>query len=152
MQQLLVSRLPNGTGQFLNRAMNQSIGGAIGVELVVAHVKTRAIGRIFPDVLGKQNAPAEAGQVILNRLIVAGKTALCEHNEVVQEEMKKHLQHIETLHGIDLAFVEYSQRLETAPGAQHFEENPFGIFIAVRKIHLRQDFQHGSVRVSIIPT
>ena len=145
MQQLLVSRLANGTGQFLNRAMNQSIGGSIGAELVIAHVKTRAIGCIFPDVLRKQNAPAEAGQVILHRLIVAGKTALCEHDEVVQKEMDEHLQHIETPHGVDLALVEYGQRFETAPGAQHVEENPFGVFIAVRKIDLRQDFQHGSL-------
>ena len=73
MEQLLVSRLPHETDQFVNGAVNQAIGRAVGTELVIADVKTRTVGRIVTNVLRKQDSPTQIRLVIFLRLIVTSK-------------------------------------------------------------------------------
>ena len=144
MQQLLVSRLASCSYQSVDRAVYQTICRPIGAELVVANVKTRAIGCVFTDVLGEQNPPAQAPQVVLHGMVLACKATLCEHDEVVQEQMDEHLQHIESPHSLNLGLVEYSLRSESTPRSKHGIKNPFGfgfIFVVFDEIHLWQDFQ-----------
>lgn len=51
MQQLLIARLSYHRFEFINRAVNQAIGGTVGIEIIVLHIKTRAVGNSRADIL-----------------------------------------------------------------------------------------------------
>ena len=57
------------------RALNESIGGAIDAEFVVLHEEPRFVDQILPQLIPKQDAPAQVRQIFIHPHIPPAEAA-----------------------------------------------------------------------------
>ena len=125
------------------RSVNQSIGRPIDAEHVMRNEELRTVGEICSQLVAKQKASPQVGQVLLDRYITPRQSGPSKRVNGCQELANEDIKHREAPHGADTAF---GQRFaQSAPASQHSQKCLAGLFVVgirfTAEIDLWENFQ-----------
>ena len=87
------------------------------------------VGQVLPDLFPEQKTAPEVGQVVFEGNVVAGEAVAGEVGEVLKEQVREDLEHRKAPKRPDGAPRQLGVA-QTAPGAEHFQEDPARLFVA----------------------
>ena len=148
MEPLPVRGVPRDAHEPPQRTVDQAVRRPVRGEFVEADVEPGAVYQILADMLRKQNPPAQAGKVGLLRPVGPGKAAPGQQDHIRQEQVDEGFEHVEAADVANAGVVPW--RFPQAPPIpEHVHKDAPGVFdvacFALRKIDLRQDFDHPSL-------